>query len=176
MATQDKDSYLDRLIDYNNWANRGLLEFLATQPPETLDMTAAGVYGTIRVTLEHLLRSELGYHRRLAYGGSVDRPELLERPDLADLQRLATESAAGLTALLPSLPEPGAMIQLSDGKRAAATILTQLFMHGCEHRAQVGTILGAQGIEPPDLDAWAHGIRVHGDDRPLEWGPEPADR
>jgi uncharacterized damage-inducible protein DinB len=117
-------SYLDRLIDYNNWANRGLLDFLAAQPPETLDLTAAGVYGTIRETLEHLLTSELSYHRRLAQRGIVDRPDRPERPDLADLQVLAAESAAGLVDLMDSLPEPATMIQLRDGKRAAGTILT----------------------------------------------------
>ena len=57
-----------------------------------------------------------------------------------------------------------------------ATILTQLVMHGVEHRAHVGTILGANGIEPPDLDSWSHGIRIHGDDWPPDWGPEPAER
>lgn len=29
---------------------------------------ADGVYGTIAVTLEHLLRSELSYHGRLVHG------------------------------------------------------------------------------------------------------------
>jgi uncharacterized damage-inducible protein DinB len=169
-------SYLNRLIEYNNWANQGLLEFLGAMPPETLDTTAAGVYGSIRETLEHLFSSELSYHRRLAARPLVDLAERPGHPDLAVLRQLAGESAANLVDLVDSLPEPGAMIQLSDGKRAAATILTQLFMHGCEHRAQVGTILGARGIEPPDLDSWAHGIFVHGDDWPNEWGPEPADR
>jgi uncharacterized damage-inducible protein DinB len=176
MAATGADGYLDRILDYNTWANRGLLEFLAAQPSETLDLTAAGVYGTIRVTLEHLLRSELSYQGRLVNGGSFVRAEPLEHPGLADLQHMAADSAAGLASLLPSLPEPGTMIPLSDGKRAAATMLTQLVMHGVEHRAHVGTILGANGIEPPDLDSWAHGIRVHGDDWPAEWGPEPADR
>jgi hypothetical protein len=68
-------AYLSRLIEYNSWANRGLLAFLAGLPPETLDATTTGVYGTI-----------------------------------------------------------------------------------------------------PDLDSWAHGIRVHGDDWPPDWGPEPAER
>lgn len=176
MGTHAMPSYLDRLIEYNNWANQGLIEFLGAMPPETLDATAAGVYGSIRETIQHMLSSELGYRRHLAALPRTDPTERPERPDLAHLQRMAAESAANLTDLANHLPEPGALMQLRDGKRAAATILTQLFMHGCEHRAQVGTILGAQGIEPPDLDAWAHGIRVHGDDRPPEWGPEPADR
>jgi hypothetical protein len=95
---------------------------------------------------------------------------------MADLQQLADESAAGLARLVVALPEPATMLPTSSGQRAAATILTQLIMHGVEHRAHVGTILGSNGIEPPDLDSWAHGIRVHGDDWPLDWGPEPAQR
>jgi uncharacterized damage-inducible protein DinB len=169
-------SYLGRLIEYNTWANQGLLDFLRTVPPETLDATAGGVYGTIGATLEHLVTAELAYHRRLAGVATLDLPEPPEHPDLAYLRQLADRSAANLAELADSLPEPGAMIQLDDGKRAAATIFTQLVMHGCEHRAQVGTILGANGIEPPDFDSWAHGIFVHGDDWPAEWGPEPAIR
>lgn len=169
-------TYLGRLIGYNNWANRGLLEFLAAQPPEALDATTGGVYGTIRETFEHLLTSEMSYRHRLAGLSryeSVDRPE---RPELADLQRLQGESGEGLYALVEVLPVPETMLPTSTGQRAAATVMTQLIMHGVEHRAHVGTILGANGIEPPDLDAWAHGIRVHGDDWPPDWGPEPAQR
>ena len=65
---------------------------------------------------------------------------------------------------------------LGRGERAAATILTQLVMHGVEHRGHIGTILGANGIEPPDLDAWSHGILAHGDAWPPDWGPEPEGR
>jgi uncharacterized damage-inducible protein DinB len=35
-------------------------------------------------------------------------------------------------------------------------ILTQLFHHANEHRAQVCTILGALGHEPPDVSAWGY--------------------
>jgi uncharacterized damage-inducible protein DinB len=166
-------TYLHRLIGYNNWANRGLLDFLGGLPPETLDASSSGVYGTIRETLEHLLTSEIAYQRRLQRLPRYEPTDRPERPDLEDLRRLADESAAGLAALVDSLPEPATMLPTSSGDRAAATILTQLIMHGVEHRAHVGTILGSNGIEPPDLDSWAHGIWVHGDDWPADWGPEP---
>jgi uncharacterized damage-inducible protein DinB len=169
-------AYLDRLIDYNNWANRGLLDFLADLPAETLDATASGVYGTIGETLEHTFSSELGYEHRLAGLPRYEPPDEAGPPDLERLQRLARESAARLAELSRRLPEPATMLPTSTGNRAAATILTQLIMHGVEHRAHVGTILGANGIEPPDLDSWAHGIRVHGDDWPPDWGPEPVQR
>ena len=168
-------SYLQRLIDYNNWANRGLIEFLGGLPPETLDATAAGVYGSIRETLEHLLSSELKYHQYLARLPRAEVPRPL-RPDLGQLHGIAEQSAANLTTLVDALPEPGDFLTLRDGNRSAATILTQLVMHGCEHRAHVGTILGSLGIEPPDLDAWAHGIIACGDDWPEDWGQEPQKR
>ncbi len=169
-------SYLSRIVGYNSWANRGLLEFLGDQPPDTLDATTSGVYGTIRETFEHLLTSELGYQRRLAGLPRYDRSDRPERPNVTDLRSLAAESAANLAALVDSLPEPATMLPTGSGQRAAATILTQLIMHGTEHRTHIGTILGANGIEPPDLDSWAYGIRVHGDDSPPDWGPEPARR
>jgi len=169
-------TYLSRLIEYNSWANRGLLAFVAELPPETLDTTTTGVYGTIRDTFEHLLTAEMSYQHRLAGLPMYDESDRPARPEMADLQRLADESAAGLARLVDALPDPAAMLPTSSGQRAAATILTQLIMHGVEHRAHVGTILGSNGIEPPDLDSWAHGIRVHGDDWPPDWGPEPAQR
>jgi uncharacterized damage-inducible protein DinB len=169
-------AYLRRLIEYNSWANRGLLAFVADLAPEKLDLTSTGVYGTIRETFEHLLTAEMGYQHRLAGLPRYDDTTRPARPKMADLQQLADESAAGLARLVIALPEPATMLPTSSGQRAAATILTQLIMHGVEHRAHVGTILGSNGIEPPDLDSWAHGIRVHGDDWPLDWGPEPAQR
>ncbi|MEO6397001.1 MAG: DinB family protein [Tepidiformaceae bacterium] len=168
-------TYLQRLIEYNNWANRELIERLGALPPETLDATAPGVYGSLRETLLHLLTSELSYHRRLTARPPAD-VATAEFADIAFLRQLAAQSAAELTAVADSLPDPGSFIQLSDGKRSAATMLTQLFMHGCEHRTHVGTILCAHGIEPPDLDSWAFGILLGGDDWPTDWGPEPASR
>lgn len=169
-------TYLHRLIEDHSWANRGLLEFLGGHPDEVLDATAAGVYGSMRETLEHLLWSELRYHQHLVALPRVELPRRSDHADLAALRQLADESSGRWATLVNSLPEPGTMMQLDDGKRSAATIVTQLVMHGCEHRAHVGTILGAQGIEPPDLDAWAHGILIGGDDWPSGWGPEPANR
>jgi uncharacterized damage-inducible protein DinB len=174
--TPSVTGYLDRLLEFDSWANRGLLEFLATQPPEVLDLTTGGVYGTIRETFEHLLTSELGYQRRLAGLPRYDLEARPERPSLAELRTLADEAAASLAALAERVPEPATMLVTGDGLRAAATIVTQLVMHGVEHRGHVGTILGANGIEPPDLDSWAHGIFAHGDAWPSDWGPEPSDR
>jgi uncharacterized damage-inducible protein DinB len=169
-------SYLSGLIEYNNWANFGLIDFVGTQPPETLDLTAAGVYGSVRDTLAHVLTGERSYHRHLAGLPRVDRAADPERPDLAWLRQLASESAANLTSLLSTLPDAATMLHTRDGHRAAATVMTQLVMHGCEHRAHIGTTLGAHGIVGPELDGWSFGILVSGDDWPSDLGQEPAAR
>lgn len=169
-------SYLSRLIEYNSWANAGLIGFVATLPPETLDLTAPGVYGSVRDTIAHVLTGERSYHRHLTGLPRADRAADPERPDMAWLQQLANESAANLTSLLEALPDAQTKLHTRDGQRAAGTIVTQLVVHGCEHRGHIGTILGAHGIEGPELDGWSFGIFAGQDDWPSDWGEEPAAR
>ncbi len=38
----------------------------------------------------------------------------------------------------------------------AGVFLAQAFHHASEHRAQIGTILGALGHEAPDVSAWGY--------------------
>ncbi len=38
----------------------------------------------------------------------------------------------------------------------ASVAVIQMINHGNEHRAQISTILGQRGIEPPALDGWAY--------------------
>ena len=165
------DGYLQRMIVYNNWANEGLVAFLASQTEPTLDATAAGVYGTIRETLNHLFEAEDNYFRSLTRQPRTDFSTRPARPSIEDFRRYAAESAANLNTL--TLPDHTEMLQFNDGMRSAATALTQLFLHGVEHRAHVATVLGATGIEPPDLDSWAYGIFTGSDDWPPNWGKAP---
>jgi uncharacterized damage-inducible protein DinB len=164
------DPYLRRLGEYTSWANRGLVDFVGSLPDEVLDATAPGVYGSVRETLEHLLSSELNYERYLARGEKQEAP--YERPDAAALQRLAAQSEATLLRLIDQLPDAEEFMHLGDGNRSAGTIFVQLISHSAEHRAHVGTILGSLGYELQELDSWAHGIFVNGDDWPPDWGPD----
>ena len=42
-------------------------------------------------------------------------------------------------------------------RTTVGVILAQLVHHGNEHRTQVTTILGSNGIEPPSVSAWGYG-------------------
>jgi uncharacterized damage-inducible protein DinB len=39
-------------------------------------------------------------------------------------------------------------------------MLTQFVHHGSDHRAHIGTILGAHGLETPRLDIWRYGTEI----------------
>jgi uncharacterized damage-inducible protein DinB len=166
------DSYLRRLVEYNGWANQGLLEFLRTMPPPVLDEHVPGVYGSIRETLEHMLSSELYYGRYLQRLGreGVERPV---NPALEVLEAIAGEARAAMLPIAESLPPPEEFLHLRDGERSAGTVFVQFLMHSAEHRTHVCTILGTLGIQPPELDSWSHGSFVKGDEWPAEWGEKP---
>ena len=56
--------------------------------------------------------------------------------------------------------DPERPIVMDEGKGPRTTvgvILAQLVHHGNEHRTQVTTILGSNGIEPPPVSAWGSG-------------------
>jgi len=40
-------------------------------------------------------------------------------------------------------------------------VVIQAINHGIDHRSQIATLLSQQGIELPDLDAWAYNDAMH---------------
>ena len=58
-------SPLDHVLRHNAWANKTLLEFCAALEPAALDLSAAGTYGTLYGTLQHIVGGEQFYIRLL---------------------------------------------------------------------------------------------------------------
>ena len=56
-------SVVRALFAHNTWANLKLLDFCERLNDEQLDTAAVGGYGTIRTTLSHIFRAEVGYVR-----------------------------------------------------------------------------------------------------------------
>lgn len=150
------DGYLQYLFEYDSWANRVVLEFMAANPALG-DATAPGVFGTAGETMNHLLGAEGSYLNRLANGPSYTNPPPMTVEEMlafaAELERIGRER-------LESLPDPNESLQRSLGRFAAKTVFGQLIQHGIELRTQVGTIAGAAGTEPPDLTSWRFGGKV----------------
>ena len=91
METQPETTLLE-LIRYNNWANSQVLAACQNLDTDQLSATTPGTYGTIRDTLEHIIRAEADYVGRL----TGDRPQPSfkweDHPALVDLLYLRPSS------------------------------------------------------------------------------------
>ncbi|MEA2661975.1 MAG: hypothetical protein QOH08_1547 [Chloroflexota bacterium] len=149
---------LDHVLRHGSWANVTLLEFCRELDPAKLEVSAIGTFGTLYGTLQHLVGAEQWYVQLLT-GELLGRRRIRrdERQSLDDL--IATATAVGARLLsVAATDDVTRRIEMNDGRRSTVgVILAQLVHHGNEHRTQVTTILGANGIEPPPVSGWGYG-------------------
>ena len=148
-------SVLLELYRHNTWATLRLIELCQrVDDGRLLDTQLPGAFGTVRQTLRHLVGAEEHYfwtvtgERRSEPPGerTVPLDELAERiRRLADgWQRLAADTAATDRELVTR-----------DGWRIRGwTPMAQAVHHAESHRTQVLSMLGAQGLEVPELSVW----------------------
>ena len=140
------------LYRHKTWATRQLIEFLRGLPEATLDLTTPGTYGSIRATLAHLANNEAGYY---AFITEQELPEPLPHTASLDEASERIEQYAPLWERLlddPGLPERN--LVHPRGSALAVVPMSQAIHHGDVHRTHILSILGAQGLEVPDLDIW----------------------
>ncbi len=152
---------LDDLAGHNAWATAQVVEFCRGLDEQTLLATVPGTFGTIIATLRHMLDAEASYLSRLTGA----RPAHPWRGDgAAGLDELAGRAAELATAWARFLagdvdterPGEARGDQGEVFAVPAGVFITQALHHANEHRAQVCTILGALGHEPPDVSAWGY--------------------
>jgi uncharacterized damage-inducible protein DinB len=157
---------MQRQMRHDVWATETLIAYCRRLSPEQLELTVPGTYGTVRRTLAHIISADENYLVRLL--GKLLHDPPLRPADDATLDQLAAHLAhvkAGVEELFAGAePEPDRMIPDTPLRRPDAARIemlawvpaTQFVHHGSDHRAQIGTILGAHGLEPPDLQVWPY--------------------
>lgn len=162
------DGTLLAAVRHNCWANDQLIEFCVRLSAEHLAWTVPGTYGSIHATLHHIIGAEHGYLFRLTghrppieeeRGGRAMSPGDWLCP-LDELRERAQSDLERIEAVLAGDFDPGRIVQLRSGTATAGIIVAQFIHHGSDHRAHIGTILGAHGVEPPDLDVWSYGRSI----------------
>ena len=155
------------LYRHKTWATLRLIEFCGRLDDAMLDATVPGTYGSIRETLRHLVRAEEGYFNRI-----TGRP-MSERvaadgpvPPLAELASRIERLGPEWERLAADDETQAREVTTDDGWRLRAdVIMAQVVHHADDHRTHVLTILGAHGVEGPDLDVWmyadANGLVEH---------------
>lgn len=147
---------------HHTWATARLLEACRAVPPEQLETSVSGAYGSLIDTLRHYISSD-SFYLEIIDGGATQH-ESARDMGLDGLTRHAEATGRGWQVFLarPDL-DPDLMqheVDPDDGYTRDAPLgirLTQALHHGFEHREQCCLALAALGFEPPDLSGWAFG-------------------
>ena len=156
-----------RQMRHDVWATEKLIEHLRSLDERQLDLTVPGTFGTIRRTLMHIVAADERYLRRFFPMPEPiiddDRGADMPLDEIAAHLRNVKEGVERLFS--GSDLDPDRVIR--DIRRRNPTdppllitgwvLLNQFVHHGSDHRAHIGTILGANGLSAPDLDVWAYG-------------------
>ena len=154
-----------RALRHDIWATEKLAAHCGRLTKEQLDLTVPGTYGSIRRTLSHIVRGDERYLIRLGVlpGPMPTDDDVIAIGDLPG--HLATVKTAVEGIFSGSQFDPDKVVIDAQRRRptdppleiTSWTMLAQFVHHGSDHRAQIGTILGAHGLPTADIDVWAYG-------------------
>ncbi len=146
------------LFTYNRWANRRVFERCRGVDSTLLETVAPGTIGTISETLKHLVGVEDAYLFMLK-GQALDAGGTRESYFARDLgwfldrgQQLGDEYIALLAHLDQSALNQPLRVPWFNFPVTAHDGLLQVLTHSAQHRAQILSVLGAQGVEVPNVD------------------------
>ncbi len=147
------------LFRYNNWANQQVLATCLELSAAQLETPLPGAYGTLRDTLEHILRSEAGYVRLLT--GTRPQPAFRweDRPDVPQMAEFAVQVGAALLDAASRVSPTDRITSEWDGRALeyhALAVFIQILNHGIEHRTNITTILNQGLAQPPGVDGWSY--------------------
>jgi uncharacterized damage-inducible protein DinB len=149
---------------HNLWSTMRLLDACEKLTDEQLDATIPGTFGSIRSTLLHWLRNEDRYVSFLRGEQPNPRLQVDPFPGFDALRESAERSGNDLVEIAENLPEEPILRTKSDeGEPVELPIMTliiQSLNHATEHRTHIGSLMGAQGVEPPNSDGWEYGDQV----------------
>ncbi|MBC6407626.1 MAG: DinB family protein [Rhodobacteraceae bacterium] len=143
----------------NAWANATVYSALADIGADALAAARPGFFGSLKATLNHILKVDEYYVDALEQGG-IGRSVFYtpEHETVADLAAAQAAIDKRLTAFCASLtPEILAETRQTERKdgvvdEEVSALLLHLFQHQIHHRGQAHVQIGEAGIAPPQLD------------------------
>lgn len=153
------ESTLNEFILYNNWANQAVLLACQKLSEEQLATIIPGAYGTIRDTLEHIIRAEVGYMRLLTGNRLQPHFKWEAKPSVAEMTAYSIQVGNALVETIQHTPPTNRIDQEIDGKQLhyqALAVFIQIINHGIEHRTNITTILNQGLLTPPEVDGWGY--------------------
>jgi uncharacterized damage-inducible protein DinB len=150
---------LRTLFRHHAWATLRLIDHCRRLPAERLQETVPGTAGPILATLVHLLAADQRYLRHMDGQEAAPRIHESEEATLEDLRAAMLAQAGRWEAVVGRADELDVTVprrREPDLPHAQNLLFLQAIHHGNDHRTHVCTILGALGLEVPDLSGWAY--------------------
>ena len=150
---------ITELIRYNNWANQQVLAACQKLSQDQLAATMPGAYGSIRDTMEHIIRAEAYYVELLTSTRPQPPFQWEAKPGLAEMRAYATQVGNALADVINHVRLTDRVSQEWPGKQVhyqALAVFIQIINHGIEHRTNITTILNQGQVTPPDVDGWGY--------------------
>jgi uncharacterized damage-inducible protein DinB len=153
-------SFLETLYDYNDWANRRILE-LARELPESDLLAPSGLsHGNLMATLAHVLFAQWIWRMRTQERYSPAYPIPWDDPlTFSQLESRWSEEEKAMRAYVASLGEGEInrviRYKTTSGQAYENTLwqlLVHVVNHGTQHRSEAALRLTALGHSPGDLD------------------------
>lgn len=156
-------SLLEDAFGHHVWATLLVLDACLALPPEQLETSVPGTYGSILDTARHTVGADASYLFVLS-GGHVT-PIDEDAMDLEELRSTMAGYGAAWSETLAQDLDPEVMLvrHRDDGSEthAPASIrLAQALHHGTDHRSQIATALTTLGVDPPAMDVWDYGYQM----------------
>lgn len=155
---------LDKMFEYNLWANLTVMEICRELSDEQLSFEVAGAYGGIRHFLRHIVTAETYYVFRMTGTALWDDDLNWDNLPVATILERAQVSGQSLIDIASKVDPTGSHQGIDDDNDNTPftyynwTLLTQALMHGVEHRTHVKVLLTHLGIPHGDLSAWDYVI------------------
>ncbi len=156
-------SLLQDAFAHHVWSTIVLIDTCLTLSPQQLDAAVPGTYGSILETERHVVGSDSWY----LFVANGDRSLVIdeEHMGLPELRAAMERHGSAWTQLLAGDVDPGAILEEVDDDdgyerhHPMGIQLAQALHHGTDHRSQICTALTSLGVEPPDIDVWAFGLK-----------------
>ena len=153
-------------IAYENWATEKLATFCAALTPEQRALTTPGTMGTVEATLIHLVGAKERYATALR--GTPPPDDAVHESRTTDLTQVvarAKQLSEWFDGYASGPIDVDRIIERrsADGstqRLPAGILIAQFLHHGNEHRAQLGSIFGANGITAPGYSAFNWGTEL----------------
>jgi uncharacterized damage-inducible protein DinB len=151
----------DALLDafrHNSWATSQLIAACRGLSAQQLNAPAAGSFGSIAATFNHIILADARYLWRLSGSAPEWAMADTDAASLDDFDARASESAQNWERFLADPIDTERLIILDEGRYETypGVLLAQALHHGSAHREQICAILTSYGIEPPDVQVWAY--------------------